>query len=344
VSKLHHIHLVGSMNLPSAVEAMTAASDILGNGLLRLPDGEPGPRRGWIYYQRPMFTHNRFLDAPDEYKANQALQASAPRIVRKGVRPEDIEFPELGYAREARTSFLWFKDAKAAGRIPKHLRFQVSLPTPYACLLTTILPEALVDVEPAYEAAMFREVAQICADIPHSELAIQWDICLEMVLFDGRSNLPWQFDLAEHSERLRRLTGAIPDTVHHGVHLCYGDYDGRHVIQPEDATKLTEFANLVTRLSPRPLQWIHMPVPIDRTDEAYFAPFANLSLHAETEVFLGLIHHSDGVTGAEARIRSAEKFLPTFGISTECGVGRMHTTGEIRELFNIHKEASGYTG
>jgi hypothetical protein len=87
-----------------------------------------------------------------------------------------------------------------------------------------------------------------------------------------------------------------------------------------------------------------MPVPIDRTDEVYFAPFANLSLHAETEVFLGLIHHSDGVTGAEARIRSAEKFLPTFGISTECGVGRMHTTGEIRELFNIHKEASGYAG
>lgn len=54
-----HVHLVGSMNLPSAEMAMTMAASQLGDALQRLPDGEPGPRRGWVFYQRPMFTHHQ---------------------------------------------------------------------------------------------------------------------------------------------------------------------------------------------------------------------------------------------------------------------------------------------
>jgi len=34
-------------------------------------------------------------------------------------------------------------------------------------------------VEPAYEAAMFAELDQIAAAIPHHELAIQWDVAVE---------------------------------------------------------------------------------------------------------------------------------------------------------------------
>jgi methionine synthase II (cobalamin-independent) len=335
----HHIHLVGSMNLPSSEEAMTSASAVMGEALLRLPDGEPGPRRGWVFYQRSMFTHNRFLDAPGDAGPGRA-DVLAPRVLRAGVNPKDIEFPELGYAREARNSYQWFAQARRESRIPAHLRFQVSLPTPYVCLVSAVDPRAIAQVEPAYEAAMFREVAMICDDIPHEDLAIQWDICIEMVLFDGRSPLPWRFSESEQRARLHRLTAAVPRDVHLGLHLCYGDYDGKHIVEPEDGTKLTEFANLATAASARPLQWIHVPVPIARKDTAYFAPFANLRLHAETELFLGLVHHADGIEGTKARIRAAEKYIPRFGIATECGIGRMHTTEEIRELFQIHKHAS----
>jgi methionine synthase II (cobalamin-independent) len=336
----HRIHLVGSMNLPSAEEAMTTASEVMGEALLRLPDGEPGPRRGWVFYQRSMFTHNRYLDVPGGAASNGRAEILAQRVLRAGVRAEDIEFPELGYAREAHTSYAWFRQARADGRIPRHLRFQVSLPTPFACLVAGLEVTAIPQVEPAYEAAMIREVAKICSDIPHEDLAIQWDICIEMVLFDGRSSLPFAFDEREHRARLRRLTSAVPKDVHLGVHLCYGDYNGKHVVEPKDGQKLTEFANLVTSESGRPLQWIHVPVPIARNDAAYFAPFANLRLHTETELFLGLVHHADGVEGTKARIRAAEKFIPKFGISTECGIGRMHSTTEIHELFHIHKRAA----
>lgn len=339
MSVCRHIHLVGSMNLPSAVEAMTAASDIMGEGLLRLPDGEPGPRRGWIFYQRPMFTHNRWLaSSPDAVRTGMA-EVAAPRVLRAGVKPEEIEFPELGYAREARTSYAWFKEAQEAGRIPAHLRFQVSLPTPYACLVSALEPRTVEQVEPAYESAMLREIAAICTDIPHDKLAIQWDICVEMLEFDGRS-FPRPFDEPSHRARIRRLTAAVPPEVHHGVHLCYGDYDGKHIVEPNDTGKIVELANMITSESSRPLQWIHVPVPIERRDAAYFAPLSDLKLHLETELFLGVVHYADGLEGTLARIKAAEGAVPKFGISTECGIGRAHSTPEIHELFRVHAKAA----
>ena len=331
------VHLVGSINLPSAVESMETAVSIVGDRLRRLPDGEPGPRRGWVFYQRPHFTHNRFLTAPPG--TPQEMEILAPRVLREGVRPEDIEFPELGYAREAQTSFAWFRAEKEAGRIPEHLRFQVSLPTPLACMTVALEPEAIPQVAPAYEAAMLAEVAQICDQLPRDELAIQWDVCVELILYDGRF-LPVPWDDAMHRACFRRLQAAVPEEVHLGIHLCYGDYDGKHLVEPLDGRHLTELANLVASECPRPLQWMHLPVPIERDDDAYFAPFAELALGDETEIFLGLVHLEDGVEGTRRRIAAASKHLESFGIATECGIGRAYSSDDIRKIFHIHREAA----
>jgi hypothetical protein len=156
-----------------------------------------------------------------------------------------------------------------------------------------------------------------------------------MIVFDGRM-MPIPWDDAEHRGRFRRLTAPVPAAVHLGVHLCYGDYDGKHMIEPEDATKLTELANLVTEESARPLQFLHVPVPIERDDDAYYAPFRRLELEPDTEVFLGLVHHADGVEGARRRIQAAEHHVPSFGVATECGIGRAHTSEEIETIFDIH--------
>ena len=328
-----HVHLVGSVNLPSAEQAMSTAARRLGDALLRLPDGEPGPRRGWIFYQRPMFTHNRQL-VPDESTSGRPDIASR-RNVRPGVGPADVEFPELGYAREAATSYRWFQQAKADGRVADHVRFQVSLPTPWGVCLSALYPDALPVVEPAYEAAMLREVSSIVASIPHDQLAIQWDVCLEMLLFDGRV-FPFDWDDTAFRKRFERLFAAVPADVDLGVHLCYGDYDGKHTIEPIDGTKLTQLANLVADVAPRQLQWIHLPVPIERDDDDYFAPFAGLELDPATEIFLGLIHHGDGVEGAQRRIDVASRHVRDFGVATECGIGRVHTVDEVETIFDIH--------
>jgi hypothetical protein len=82
-----------------------------------------------------------------------------------------------------------------------------------------------------------------------------------------------------------------------------------------------------------------MPVPIDRSDEAYFQPLRKLALSPATEVFLGLVHR-DGVEATKKRIETAARYVPDFGIATECGMARCRTPELVRTLLRIHAEAS----
>jgi hypothetical protein len=80
-----------------------------------------------------------------------------------------------------------------------------------------------------------------------------------------------------------------------------------------------------------------MPVPIDRADDAYFAPLKDLNLPAGTQLFLGLVHLDDGVQGARERVRAAQKVVPEFGVACECGLGR-RPPERIPELLRLHRE------
>jgi hypothetical protein len=177
---------------------------------------------------------------------------------------------------------------------------------------------------PAYERAMLREVERICRAIPHQDLAIQWDVCIEMLAWDGRWERAPAFPGMEQvfSRNFATLAAAVPDGVELGFHLCYGDLDAKHFVEPIDATKMVEMANLIARSVSRPIAWIHMPVPIDRADDAFHAPLTGLRLGAGTELYLGLVHAADGVAGATRRIAAARKYVPEFGVASECGISR----------------------
>jgi hypothetical protein len=85
----------------------------------------------------------------------------------------------------------------------------------------------------------------------------------------------------------------------------------------------------------RSIDLIHMPVPRDRTDDAYFAPLQRLALRPETELCLGLVHYTDGVDGTKQRQATAKKYVGDFSIATECGFGRRDPR-TIPELLRIH--------
>jgi hypothetical protein len=119
-----------------------------------------------------------------------------------------------------------------------------------------------------------------------------------------------------------RLGASVPAGVELGFHLCYGDLDAKHMVEPLDATKMVEMANLIARSVSRPVNWIHMPVPINRDDDVFFAPLKNLQLSPGTELYLGLVHAQDGVEGTLRRIASARKVVADFGIASECGISR----------------------
>ena len=82
-----------------------------------------------------------------------------------------------------------------------------------------------------------------------------------------------------------------------------------------------------------------MPVPRNRSEDAYFAPLKGLQLHPETELYLGLAHLTDGVEGTRQRIAAAQRATAQFGVATECGLGR-RPTATIPALLHIHREVS----
>ena len=334
------VHFVGSIALDSVDEVFQTLGSALGNRLRRVPDGEPGGRRLWISWQYPLLRAQPFLKA-DPNAPNQTM-GFLPLSLADDVKPSEVRFGELGYAREARASYQDFLAARRRGDLPPKVRFQVSLPTPFAVIYPFCSAEDEGIIETAYEKAMLREVAVICGAIPHGDLCIQWDICIEMVLWDGRliymqnpfTNLP-----DEVMQRMKRLTAAVPSDVELGFHLCYGDWDAKHFIEPLDATKLVEVANALSAAVTRSITYIHMPIPINRVDDAYFQPLSKLRLPGRTELYLGVVH-ADGVEATKKRIAAASKYVSDFGIATECGIARCRTPEIVRSLLEVYAEAS----
>jgi hypothetical protein len=334
------VHLVGSIGLDTVEEVFRTVGAVLGPYLRRVPDGEVGGRKLWISWQYPLLRASTFL-RPDPSGAVRPTNRFPLLTLAEGVKPEQVHFGELGYAREARASYLDFVAAREKGELPGGIRFQVSLPTPFAVVSSVVVGDALPTVETAYERAMIAEIGALCRHIPHRDLCIQWDLCNEMIIWDGQktSGAPHADDPRKKVlQRMQRLCACVPDDVEVGLHLCYGDFAGRHFVEPKDAAMMVDFSNALTQSASHKLAYIHMPVPIERTDEAFHRPLSDLKLPLETELYLGLVHAKDGVEGTRARIAAARRYAPKFGIATECGMARARSEETVRTLLKIHAD------
>jgi hypothetical protein len=199
-----------------------------------------------------------------------------------------------------------------------------------------IVPADQARFEQAYEVRLMKELKELCAAIPSEELAIQWDVAVEIGMLEG----VWKSDFELRPglwSRLSRLGEAVPVGVELGYHLCYGDYGHEHFIQPKDTSVLVEVANALCGGIQRPVSWIQMPVPRERTDDAYYEPLRGLKLQPGTELILGLVHFTDGVEGGRLRMEAAQRAISKFGISTECGFGR-RPRETIEPLLKLHAE------
>jgi hypothetical protein len=340
--------IVGSVPLSDSEAVFRAIAGALGDRAPRLPDGETGPRLNWIEFQTPVFdAHPQFTlaggegeDADWRNKQAAAQWKIKPwHVLREGVRGEDVIFGPLGYAEAAQESFAVFSRLKGEGVIPAGCRFQVSLPTPYNVIDQRIAPEQRLEVELPYERRMLEEVDEIAASIPAGELAIQWDTAHEIQNLDG--GRPHWFADPERGivDRLVRLGDRVPAGVELGYHLCYGDFNHKHFVEPTDMETLVRVANALGERVVRTIDWIHMPVPRDRSDDAYFAPMRDLRLKPGCRLYLGLVHYTDGVDGARSRLAAASAVHGEFGIATECGFGR-RDPATIADLLKIHAEVA----
>ncbi len=121
---------------------------------------------------------------------------------------------------------------KASGHVPDQVRFQVSLPSPLSPVMAFVAPDSRAAVHAAYAPAMLSELATLLAEIPHDDLAIQWDICQDVGVLEDFWPAWWPDRDAGLIERIKPLMDAVPDDVELGVHLCYGDFGHQHFSSP----------------------------------------------------------------------------------------------------------------
>lgn len=94
--------------------------------------------------------------------------------------------------------------------------------------------------------------------------------------------------------------------------------------------------NLLLAAAGRPIAYVHMPVPIARDDDAYFASLADLAKSPQTELYLGLLHLGDGIDGAAKRIAAAKRVVNDFGVAAECGLGHWTDPQSVVRILELH--------
>jgi hypothetical protein len=340
------VHLIGSVPLASTEEVFRTLAGALGDRLSRMPDGETGERRRWIWWQRAMLERHPAMEvdrdvAPIEIRQwdGTLLRRSELFRLRSGVDPDAVDFP-TGYAEAALDSWSRFDALRRAAVVPAGMRFQVCLPTPMSSAFMYVSPRSHDDYMRAYERALLAALGEIVAKVPAADLSIQWDICQEVLVFETYfASRP-----ADYKERvfalLARLGTAVPIGVELGYHLCYGSPADEHLVMPRDTAILTEIGAAIFARATRPVDFLHLPVPRERDDVAYFAPLRELPRPAATRLYLGLIHWNDGA-GDRRRIDAARRVVPAFGIASECGWGRTDPT-RLPGLLESHRQAADY--
>lgn len=346
------VMLVGSIPYDTVPEVFEKFGKPLGSNLKTLPDGEVGPRSHWI----SRIHYQVFALHPDlEVISRPALEAGVERLhprnagdswrfrVREGV--ERVRFGDpgwrLGYARDAVNSYFVFKTMREKGQLPAGLRFQVSIASP-----NSAAPPRLFEsdrdceiVRAAYQEAAAAEVANICAQIPHDDLAIQWDCSTEVQdAYGAIPGRPQEGGVERNTGQIRALTPQIPEGVALGYHLCFGTLGGWPRFAPDDLSATVDLANAYIAASGRRVDWMHIPA-LDRLDEAFYAPLARLEPRG-TKIYLGMVHHMD--TFAQ-RLAIARKFLPDFGLAAYCGLGRTPPSG-LGGVLEEHLEALKIAG
>lgn len=328
-------HLVGGLAAPDATTAMTATAAVLGQHLTRLTDGETGPRSQWIWWQI------------DKLTAIAGIAMGPPQVNPETGNPDYSVFPglevdegivipdrALGYADAAIDSYAEFVRLRTAGIIPAGVRFQVSVPTPYAVVVAWSSGESQRRLWQPFKDALFAEIAAIQREIPRDDLAVQWDVAVEVGVLEGVFT-PVD-ELASEQRIVDELVACLEGVerpAQRGLHLCYGDYKHRHFKAPTDLGLLVRLTNAVAARVP--FDFIHMPVDRENgRSAAYFAPLPGLRVNG-TELALGVIDYENDPARIDELIAAADTAGRPYAVATECGMARLGERGETVTLEDL---------
>jgi hypothetical protein len=332
-----HAHFNGSVNLADAESVMREIASRVPAGLRRIPDGETGDRGNWIFFQMQRFMQMPTLVPAGPIGAEDGDYEALPQLrLADGVGPDQVEWPNIGYADAYLASYRTFSALRGEGVIPAGVRFQVEYPTPLASIGGYIVPEQQMALIGSYERAMFADLDRLLAAIPHDEVAMQWDVAVEFGVLEeafGPGGAQ-AFDMIIAG--LARCVDQVPADVPAGLH---------HFKQPESLALQVRLLNAVAAAASRPVSFVSFTVPQHQREESYFAPLAGLTTGPDTELNFALVPYhpaeqARGTTQEQVRLIDAALIgstagLREWGICTECGMGRA-AREEIPGLLDVY--------
>ena len=320
--------LVGSLPAESTESALRAAARLYEGLVFALPDGETGPRSGWVSYERER------LIRPNEDVVTLVETASPTGIPRHayetpvfGIKPgvAEVQWETWPRIDDAIASYEVFAELRAAGVIPAGLRFQVGLPFPHSALnaFKADFARDYPVAERGFEDLVAREIMRLTSAIPAEDLALQWDMAYETQ--DNEGVLAWTDEGAweRFAGPVRRLSRLVPEPVLLGYHLCYGTFPEWPMYEARDMGLLVRMANYAVAESGRRVDWLHLAGPryLRSEDKSFFRPLVDLE-PGDARVFLGIVLPIDGEAGLRRRVATASRYLPDFGVAMYCGFGR----------------------
>lgn len=335
-------HLNGGVNLADAETVMREIVARVPVGLRRLPDGETGDRKNWIFFQLQKFWQTPGIEQAGVRDQPAEGYEEMPKVrLANDVDPTSIEWPNLGYADAYQRSFEIFGKLRDDGVVPGGVRFQVQYPTPLASINGWVVPEDQDRIEPSYEAALFADLDRLLAALPHDQVAVQWDVAVEFAILEGGFVAAGQ-TFESIVERLARCVDRVPGEVPVGLHLCYGDYQHRHFREPESLAPQVQLVTALDDAARRQVDWYAFTVPQHQRNPSFFAPLSDLRRREGIELYFALVpYHPDeqapGTTEEQVRLIDEHLAAGEWGICTECGMARAESE-EIPVLLNRHRE------
>jgi len=224
-SQVIGVHLVGSIPLPDSQTVFEQCCRQLPNRLKRIPDGETGERNYFTMWQfqrfsaAPQLVNQFVMNTPGSLKEISAEQ------IDQGIAQLESANIRTGYDDVAIESYAVFKKLKQEGKVPKHVKFQVSLPTP-ANVVIVLHHAARARAFPIYERALYNAVRRLQDKIPAEDLSIQIDLAVDTALWEGVYEKWWgEGDPKEGTvEFILRMIAQVDQGVELGLHNCYGRY------------------------------------------------------------------------------------------------------------------------
>lgn len=328
-------HLVGSIPLDDADEAMSTALERLGPHLHTLPDGETGERRDWIIHIIESFRDHPDLEIRREgdwsdyddtpnYKVRLGHRLDGRDLDLRHVEAFEDSYPVYERLREEHDR--------------DDLAFQVGLPGDFDMALFTLGPTGPLLHRWPFTVATLREIHTIHARAG-DDVVFQLELPAELVAVTQVPGLLRPLIAAWLARGIARLARRSPVGARFGLHLCLGDMNHEALGRMRDVRPLVLLTNAILDRWPdgRPLEYVHTPLAAGEDppplDGGFYAPLGDLELPPDVRFVAGLVHEGRTVAQQRELLRLIEDLLGrAVDVAASCGLGRRDRSAALETM------------